>query len=241
MWIPKWLGECYCKLCAEFGAEEFEFEKALHELGRTDRELRVILSNLRRSGFLDVLARRGRKRIYCMADPSELFFLAGKGINLLGVPEIIRPILRSYLKSLFDHYGERVISVVLYGSFSMGKHGRESDIDLLLVIEDYGWEEPLVFKKAEQLALRQWQIEKRYHKVQPYPLRPEQARYHRPIYLDMVIDGVILYDRDGFITGIFEEIRRKLAKIGAKRHELADGSWYWVLKPEIKEGEVIEI
>jgi hypothetical protein len=57
----------------------------------------------------------------------------------------------------------------------------------------------------------------------------------------MTVDGQILYDRDGFITKVFEEIRRRLAELGAKRYELPDGSWYWVLKPEVKEGEVFEI
>jgi hypothetical protein len=241
MWIPKWLGEHYCRLYAEFGTHEFEFEEALGKFGLRDRELRMILSNLRRSGFVDVLARRGRKRIYRVADPSEVIFLAGKGIDLRGLPEVIRPVLRSYLKGLFDRYGERVISVVLYGSFSVGKYDRESDIDLLLVIEDYGRDEPLDFPAAGALVGKQWQLEKRYHNIQPYPLNQEQARYHRPIYLDMTVDGKILYDKGGFIARVFDEIRRRLAELGAKRYQLPSGAWYWVLKPEIREGEVVEI
>jgi predicted nucleotidyltransferase len=235
------LGIHYSKLYAEFGTREFYFEDAQKGLGVKDTELRAILSGLRRSGFLDVLARHGRRRVYRIPDPAEVMFLAGKGIDLRGLPEVIRPALRSYLKGLFDRYESRVVSVVLYGSFSMNKYNKESDIDLLVVIDDYKWEDPLCIEPAEDLAFRQWELERRYHKIQPFPLRPEQARYHRPIYLDMTVDGQILYDRDGFITKVFEEIRRRLAELGAKRYELPDGSWYWVLKPEVKEGEVFEI
>jgi hypothetical protein len=241
MWLPRWLGKHYSRLYAELGGEEFCFENAQKALGVKDTELRIILSGLRRAGFLDVLARRGRKRVYRIPDPSEVMFLAGRGIDLRGLPEVIRPTLRSYLKGLFDRYGNRVISVVLYGSFCTNKYNRESDIDLLVVIEDYKWEDPLRVQAAEDLALRKWVLEKRYHKIQPLPLNPEQARRHRPIYLDMVVDGEILYDRGGFMANVFGEIRKRLVELGANRYELPDGSWYWILKPEVKEGEVFEI
>jgi hypothetical protein len=57
----------------------------------------------------------------------------------------------------------------------------------------------------------------------------------------MVVDGEILYDRGGFMANVFGEIRKRLVELGANRYELPDGSWYWILKPEVKEGEVFEI
>ena len=241
MWIPRWLGKYYCKLYSEFDTREFKFEEALERLGIDEQRLRLILSNLRRSAFLDVLARRNRKRIYRLAEPSEVVFLQGKNIDLRRVPEVIRPILRSYLKELFDRYKDRIISVVLYGSFSRGVYNKRSDIDLLLVIDGYRWREPLHVQAAEELAYRQWELEGRYHTVQPYPLRPEQAKYHHPLYLDISMDGIILYDKNNFIKNILMEVGRKLAELGARRYSLPDGSWYWMLKPEVKEGEVVEI
>ena len=240
MSIPRWLGKVYSRLYAEFGSKEFTFEEALQKLGGSDRELRVFLSNLRRSGFLDVFARKGRKRIYRLADPSEVTFLLGKGIDVLRVHEEARPVLRTYLAELFERYRDRVVSIVLYGSFSVGKYHRESDIDLLLVIEGYRWEETLRFDRSGRLAFRQWQLDRRHHTVLPYPLTTEQARYHRPIYLDMVEDGMILYDKGGFIGKVFDEIRKRLAELGAKRHRLPSGGQYWVFKPDMKFGEVVE-
>ena len=154
---------------------------------------------------------------------------------------IIRPIVSSYLQELFDRYGERILSVVLFGSFARGDFGPNSDIDLLLVIREFKWGEPLSFHSTDKLVLTQWKTCRHYHKVTPYPLTPEQALLHRPIYLDMLEEGLILYDRGGFIGGIFEEMRQKLKRLGAKRCKLPSGSKYWILKPDLKFGEIFEI
>ena len=241
MWLPKWLGQSYCKLQAEFGAGEFQFEEALKVLHQTDGRLRVILSGLRRNGFLDVVAKKGRKRIYRLADPSEVTLSLGKGIDLQKVPEPARAALRSYLKGLFERYGKRVISIVLYGSFSRGGWEPESDIDLLLVIDGFNRDESLIFENTDKLVWMQWELNRNYHKVQPYCLTKEQASYHRPIYLDMTVEGMILYDEGGFVDGVFKEIRARLFELGAKRYRLPSGAWYWVLKPDLKLGEVVEI
>ena len=36
-------------------------------------------------------------------------------------------------------------------------------------------------------------------------------------------------------------LRRRLAELGSRRIELADGSWYWDLKPDLRPGEMIEL
>lgn len=241
MKIPKWIGDGYSKLYAEVGLEEFKFEDALRVLSTTDRQLRTLLSAMRRLGILDVLGRAGRKRIYRLVDLPEVALMAGKGINLRELPERVRPIVRSYLRGIFERYGDRLISVVLYGSYARGDARSDSDIDLLLIIDGYERFEEVGVDEADELTYRIWKLGKGYHKVLPYPLNREQASYHRPIYLDMITDGVILYDRGCFIEQVFNGIRGRLAQLGARRYELPDGSWYWVLKPEVKEGEVIEI
>lgn len=241
MKIPAWVGSGYSKLYATFGLREFQFGDALKFLGTTDQKLRILLSAMRGAGLLDVLGRRERKRIYKLVDLPEVALLDGKGIDLGKLPEAVRPIVRSYLKGIFDRYGERLISVILYGSFARGNAGPDSDIDLLLVIDGYDWSERVSVDKADELSYRLWKLGKGYHRIQPYPLSVERARYHRPLYLDMTADAIILYDKGDFMRRVFDEIRSRLVELGAKRCELPDGSWYWVLKPEIKPGEVIEV
>ncbi|MBE3577614.1 MAG: hypothetical protein IMX00_07970 [Limnochordales bacterium] len=60
------------------------------------------------------------------------------------------------------------------------------------------------------------------------PARTSQAA--SPLFLDMVEDARILYDRDGFLCGYLERLRRHLKQLGARRVSHA-GAWYWDLSP----------
>lgn len=241
MWLPRWLAKQYAKLYAEVGTEEFEFSQAVQALGSNEGWGRIVASSLRRAGFLDVLARRGRHRIYRLAEPREMVLLLGLGIDITKPPEVARPILRSYLRGLFERYRQRIRSIVLYGSFTRGDYRDNSDIDLLLVIEGFRWSEGLTVEAADRLTYRLWELRRVHHQVQPYPLTPEQAAIHRPLYLDIVEDGIILYDKGGLLGKVFHDMELRLAELGAFRQRLHNGSWYWILKPHIKEGEIVAI
>jgi len=67
----------------------------------------------------------------------------------------------------------------------------------------------------------------------------EEARRHWPIYLDMVVDAVIVYDKEGFFEGVLEGLVERLEALGAERRRLGR-LWYWVLKRDYRLGEVIE-
>ena len=69
---------------------------------------------------------------------------------------------------------------------------------------------------------------------------PEEAKRLVPLYLDMVEDAILIYDKGGFFKSVLERLRQKLEELGARRVKLGRG-WYWVLKPDAKFGEVIEI
>lgn len=60
------------------------------------------------------------------------------------------------------------------------------------------------------------------------------------LLLDMTEDGVILFDRDDFMENILRKWREKLRHLGAKRIWKGN-SWYWLLKPDLTEGEKIEL
>jgi hypothetical protein len=71
-------------------------------------------------------------------------------------------------------------------------------------------------------------------------LTPEEAQSHPPILLDVADHGVIAYDRDGFLAGVLEDIRKRLKQLGARKVTAKKG-YYWVLKPNAKPTEVVEI
>jgi hypothetical protein len=70
---------------------------------------------------------------------------------------------------------------------------------------------------------------------------PQEARYHSPLYLDIVEDGILLVDRGGFFQAVLDAMRVRMRELGSRRVFLEDGSWYWDLKPDFRFGEVVEI
>lgn len=56
----------------------------------------------------------------------------------------------------------------------------------------------------------------------------------------MVEDGVMIYDKEGFLKGVLEQIAERLRELGAKRVWTKKG-WYWVLKPDARLGEEVEV
>ena len=68
----------------------------------------------------------------------------------------------------------------------------------------------------------------------------EEAERGSPLFLDMVEDAEIAFDRNDFFSNVLDALRMRLAALGAKR-VWRGNAWYWDLKPDVKPGEVIEI
>lgn len=164
--------------------------------------------------------------------------------------KVYREYLRCYSQFLYGRYKDRLVSVVVFGSVPRGeaKIG-ESDIDVLIVVE--GWRGKLWDRLAELAEVEEelgktsiysmlvkkgiWPI------VQNYPLSTEEAEEFNRIYLDMVFERAILYDKENFMENVLERLRRRLVELGSQRIQLPNGSWYWVLKPDLKAGEEFKI
>lgn len=141
---------------------------------------------------------------------------------------------------LRERYGERLISVVLFGSVARGEAKETSDIDLLIVID--GLPESSMERNMEFSKLEDEIPETRTSLIAVSPIikTPDEVKRYPPIMLDIVEDGIILHDRDNFFRGVAQDLREKLRRLGARRVRTKDG-WYWILKPDYKFGEVINI
>ena len=158
-------------------------------------------------------------------------------------------LLRRYCLILFENYKERLVGVAVFGSIARGDWDSDSDIDLLVVVR--GWDEKPVWERMKELIglrdeLRQtdeyrnslksgyWPI------IQHYPLGVDEAfEFHR-IYVDACMDGVVLYERGGFVTGLMKRMRERLIELNAKRLVTPSGNRYWVI-PEVKAGEIYQL
>lgn len=139
---------------------------------------------------------------------------------------------------IIEYYGKRLVSLVIFGSLARGKAGPESDIDILIIAEG------LHKRKMKRIDEFIDNIEDKLGDVSRYlsPVikAPEEASLGSPLFLDMVYDSLILYDKDGFFMRILDRLRRRLDELGSKR-VFRGNRWYWILKPDYKPGDIIEL
>ncbi len=153
-----------------------------------------------------------------------------------------RVLLSELVEALKRKYGGRLVSVVVFGSVARGEYGKNSDVDVIVVIESLPKSK---LRRQEEFISVEEIIEKKMGedvlvKLSPIIKTPEEVRKIPPILLDVVEDGIILYDRDNFFGEIVEKLRRELNKLGSRRVRVGK-RWYWILKPDYRFGEVINI
>jgi len=148
------------------------------------------------------------------------------------------------------YYKDSLISIVVYGSVGRGKFTGCSDIDLLIVISSSSDSvcgrihlfHDNVINKAEQTEEYRELIDKKLpYRIMPIVYTVERLKNHPPLMLDMTEDSVILFDRDDTFLKEIKNIKERMRELGSKRVFLENGSWYWILKPDIKWGEIVKI
>jgi predicted nucleotidyltransferase len=141
------------------------------------------------------------------------------------------------------HYGDRLVALVVFGSRGRGSARADSDLDLLVVAD--GLPHGRVARVTEFAALEaalgaQGALGDPAVSCSPVFKSPVEAEAGSPLFLDMVEDGRILFDRNGFFAAVLERLRTRLAALGARR-VWRGNAWFWDLKPDYVPGEVFEL
>jgi predicted nucleotidyltransferase len=247
-WLPKWLGERYSKLYAEFKEEPFEFRTAGDVLEVADEVLLNVLSQLRKHGYLCVFRREGRRKFYRLFPP-DLVILASqlgvKNFNTLKQGTYSHLLLKLTLE-LCRKYSGRLKSLVVFGSVARGTASAQSDVDVLTVID--GLKGSMASRVAELLEIEygprvgdelSWLSERGIlTHVSFHPRMPEEMKQFQMLFLDVVADGIPLFDRDNFFESLRARFRMMLERMGAERRFADKDEWYWVMDPEAELGAV---
>jgi predicted nucleotidyltransferase len=120
------------------------------------------------------------------------------------------------------------VSVVLFGSVARGTYRADSDIDILIIAEGLPrgrMKRVAEFRKVEEKldhVLTELRTEQVYIDVSPVIKSPEEAEAGSPLFLDMVEDAQILYDRGRFFARRLKRLRERLDALGSKRVWMAN-------------------
>lgn len=155
-------------------------------------------------------------------------------------------LLAETLRAVQSHYGERLVTMAVFGSVARGTQRPDSDIDLLLICE----------KLPQGRMRRVKEFEKVENRLAPLLLSlnregistflsvnfktPAEVKRGSLFYLDLLDDARLLYDRDDFFKTFLNRLRRRLSELGARRIWRGN-TWYWDLKPDFKPGDVFEL
>jgi len=158
-------------------------------------------------------------------------------------------VVRRYTELLRAHFGNKLKAVAVFGSLARGEAKfPESDIDLLLVLEgargSIGKRLKMLksIRKQLEATLEYKAFKQRYGYgpvLCPHVFNVKELQRHPPLLLDLTEDAVILYD-SGVLKRELKRLRQRLKELGARRVERGR-FWYWILKPDIKPGEVVEL
>lgn len=166
-----------------------------------------------------------------------------------GGPSIVR-VFEGLLKRVLDEsltfYGDRLTSLVVFGSVGRGTPTKNSDIDLLVIAKVLPFgriprvrEFDAIEKRLEPdlKAARQLGVNTRFSPI----FRTEaEMELGGLIFLDMTRGARILFDRSSFFRKYLEELKDRLDAMKTVRIDRGS-TWYWVLKPDLRPGEVIDI
>ncbi len=138
--------------------------------------------------------------------------------------------------------GDRLVSIVLFGSVARRQARPTSDIDLVLVADGL----PRGLADRRRPFLESWERARTARALPPVQWNlvtksTAEARVRSPLYLDIVEEGILILDRDRFFEGVLAGMRARMRALGSRRVFLDDGTWYWDLKPDFRFGEVVEI
>lgn len=107
------------------------------------------------------------------------------------VNPVIEPIVREFKAALQTLYGDRLNGVVLFGSYARGDYDEESDIDLMVLLND---EQVNTYTKIFQICDLTMDCILRYGiavSVLPAPVKRYQQSFG-PVYQDARSEGILL-------------------------------------------------
>ena len=155
-------------------------------------------------------------------------------------------ILRALGKAVRNVYQDRLVTLAVFGSVGRGTPRPDSDIDLLIIAKDlpHGRMQRMDEFMAVERQLAPILEMMRNHGISTslspvFKMRSEVLQGSL-LFLDMIDDALLLYDRYRFFSHYLETFRERLAQLGARKLRRG-GAWYWVLKEDYAVGEEFEL
>ena len=138
------------------------------------------------------------------------------------VPLPYGELVSMFVEKLLSYYKNRIVSIALFGSIARGDFKETSDIDILVVMKNLPKSRFKRYKLISNILdevepIRMKLLRSIFTGISPVILEVEEAKYFRPLYLDLAYDAIILYDKDNYLSNILKRMRELIEEFGGKR------------------------
>jgi len=133
-------------------------------------------------------------------------------------------LLLPVVQALKDGLGEDLVSVVLFGSQARSEEDPESDWDLLVLARNLPEKSLSRHFRLKSLLPVPWRS-----RIAVLAKTPAEFETRLPaLYLDIALDGLVLYDTDDYITQRMARLKESLGRLGLQRKRAGrDLTWSW--------------
>jgi predicted nucleotidyltransferase len=166
---------------------------------------------------------------------------------VMGYREEYHELMGRLLNLLTVHYGERLVTAAIFGSVARDTFRPDSDIDMLIIagglpvgrMKRVSEFEENVERKLS-VYLGELYMKMIYPHLSPVIKTVEEVNLGSPLFLDMTENLNILFDKDNFFRNYIDGLKEKMERLGSKRVYFK-GGYYWLLKPDYKYGDIIDL
>ncbi|HBW46890.1 TPA: hypothetical protein DEF17_03015 [bacterium] len=160
---------------------------------------------------------------------------------------LVETMLKELSQKIQLSYGDRLITLAIFGSIASETSTTESDIDILIIAEPlpsgriprvdefvHLVEKPMK-EKLEEMSRQGWAVY-----LSPIFKTRREVEFGSPLFFDMTDRAAILFDRDNFFQKYLKKLQDRMKEMGAKRIYRC-GGYFWVLKDNYVFGDRIEL
>ncbi len=170
-----------------------------------------------------VLAKE-EKRSVSFSDIVRL--LIKRDLQMLVLDKDVRSYITEYVRMLSAYEG--VLGIMLFGSVAKGTWTEYSDIDLFVVVDgnplDYFHKTNQIDKKLDSAQRKLFSRGLSLY-VSPLILDRHRLSEFRMIYLELLMDGVILYEKDTILSDFINGLKNSISYV--KNDASQDGYVVW--------------
>lgn len=132
--------------------------------------------------------------------------------------------IESAVHALQQGFGKKLVAVVLFGSRARGDSRAESDWDLLVIARDLPQRQMERYRKTKEMLPPTWR-----RRISILAKTPDEFEAALPsIYLEIALDGLILYDPEGYAAIQLHKLRSLIRSKDLRREKRGrEFIWQW--------------